>query len=256
MMKNNEHRRSATDVLNAVNALRNMRDRLKRFPIQRFQPRGRYEFILSDPVTGDVHRRHVENTIVDEGKNKLLRFIGDLTDTETITFSGDGSTTDFSIPAKNVPVHSITDVRVGGSDQTILTDYAYDTDAETIKFSSAPASGTDNVEVDVTYFVHPFRYLAVGTDSTSVTAGDTSLGSESARTDQATAFTHDSGNVEVTGEWNFGTSEANVSIAEAGLFDVPSSASVTGVMLNRTTVSPTIDKSSSFDLTVKWTLSM
>lgn len=110
-----------------------------------------------------------------------------------------------------------------------------------------------------------FRYLAVGTDGTSVSDSDTSLGSESSRIDldpdaNSGEYAIDTASVSITGRWVFGTSEANVSIAEAGLFYVPPGDASVGTaddyMLNRTVVSPTIDKTSSQELGVTWTLSM
>jgi len=110
-----------------------------------------------------------------------------------------------------------------------------------------------------------FRYLAVGTDGTAVAAGDTSLGTESERIDldpntNSGEYTADAGAVEITGTWLFGTSQANVSIAEAGLFYTPPGDATQGttddIMLNRTVISPTIDKTSSQELKVTWTLSM
>lgn len=110
-----------------------------------------------------------------------------------------------------------------------------------------------------------WRYLAVGTDGTSVSDSDTSLGSEDTRIDldpntNSGEYTTDTSAVSITGTWLFGTGEANVDIAEAGLFYVPpgdaSQGSASDYMLNRTVVSPVISKSSSQELKVTWTLSM
>ena len=228
--------------------------------------RGTYTFELIDPSTGDVVQQVEQNTVVDEGENEILRWLAGLPKSTTgITFSGDGSTTEFQLPYPYFPIETVQDVSVGGTSQTEGTDYAMDYWDGRLIFSSAPASGTDNISVDVDYVQHPFRWLAVGTDGTSVSAGDTSLGTESARTEldpntNSGEYTRDGSAVEITGTWLFGTSEANVSIAEAGLFGMPSSAGASGTsddtMLNRTVISPTIDKSSSQELKVTWTLSM
>jgi len=254
-----EHNSSDKAVWNnLINALDNLTRTVKRFPTERLNPQGTYKFTLYNPDTGEVHQRVSENTIVDEGKNELLRYIGDITQASgTFTFSGDGSTTRFSIPEQYVPVTEFNSVSVGGTTQSFPGDYQYDLSTEEIVFSSAPASGTDNISVDVDFFVYPFRWVAVGTDGTAVSSGDTSLGSESARIDLTSGpYSIDTAANEITGEWEFSKSQANVSIAEAGLFDVSANASVTGDMLSRTTVSPTIDKNDSFALNVKWTLSM
>jgi hypothetical protein len=124
-------------------------------------------------------------------------------------------------------------------------------------------AGNDPRNTGVTY--DGWRYLAVGTDNTSVTDSDTSLGSESSRVDldpntNSGEYSIDTGAVEITGTWLFGTSEANVDIAEAALFYVPPGDATVGTsddyMLNRTVVSPAISKSSSQELKVTWTLSM
>ena len=206
---------------------------------------------------GEVLQQQEHNALVDEGRNELLQLITDQPDQNTYTFSGDGSQQVFDLPYPYQPVHSINDISVGGTSQSWGSDYAVRYETGEIYFSSAPANGTDNISVDFNYSVHPFNFLAVGTDGSSVADGQTSLLSESARTGLDSGYyTQNESTVQVTGQWTFGTSEANVSIAEAGLFAVPSSAPVTGKMLNRTVVSPTIDKSSSQSLQVTWTLSM
>jgi len=110
-----------------------------------------------------------------------------------------------------------------------------------------------------------FRYLAVGTDGTAVSDSDTSLGSESSRIDMdpntnSGEYQIDTASVEITGTWLFGTGQANVDIAEAGLFYTPPGDASVGtsddIMLNRTVVSPVISKTSSQELKVTWTLSM
>lgn len=229
-------------------------------------PKGVFTFELIDADTGVIEERQVANTVVDEGENEILRWLAGLPRSKTgITFSGDGSTTDFQLPYPYYPVESVDSVTVGGTAQSAPADYAMDYWNGLLQFDSAPASGTDNISVDVSYVQHPYRWLAVGTDGTSVSASDTSLGSESERIEldsntNSGEYTHDSGAVEVTGTWLFGTSQANVSIAEASLFGMPDTAAASGTsedtMLNRTVVSPTIDKTSSQKLKVTWTLSM
>lgn len=258
---------SPTAVLNALTGFRNKRRRLQDEARRGFHTlvggnkkwEGRYQFRLIDAATGEVETTRTLNTTVDEGENALLEFVGNknITDNQVQTFSGDGSTTQFDIPAPYHPIRNVNSVTVGGSSQTVATDYAVDYFAGTLFFESAPATGTDNISIDVDYYTAPWEWLAVGTDGTSVSESDTSLGTEDTRIGLDSGYyTRDTSAVEITGQWTFGTGEANVSIAEAALFNVPSSASVNGDMFNRTVVSPTIDKSSSQELQATWTLSM
>jgi len=220
------------------------------------QLEGVFTFTILDE-DGEVVRQQEHNTLVDEGRNELLQLITDQPTQQTSTFSGDGSQQTFQLSYPYRPVHSINSVSVGGTAQTWGVDYAVRYETGEIYFTSAPASGTDNISVDFNYSVHPFNWLAVGTDGSSVADGQTSLGSEAARiAPDSNYFQQDEGNVSVSGRWTFGTGEANVSIAEAALFAVPSSAPLTGSMFNRTVVSPTIDKTSSQELQVTWSLSM
>jgi hypothetical protein len=228
---------------------------------------GRFTFELIDADSGDIETRRVVNTVVDEGENEILRWLAGLPrGPVTQTFDGDGSTTEFQLPYPYFPVEDVSNVTVDGTGQSeSATEYAVDYWNGTIYFNTAPSSGTDNISVDIAYVQHPFRWLAVGTDGTSVQDTDTDLGAESERIEldsgtNSGEYTHDASAVEVTGTWVFGTGEANVSIAEAGLFGMPDSAPAQGssedTMLNRTVVSPTIDKTSSQELKVTWTLSM
>jgi len=218
---------------------------------------GKFTFALIDAETGDVDRRVSLNQTVDQGENALLQFVGGITDNQTVTFSGDGSQTQFDIPHPYHPVRTVNSVTVDGNTQSVPADYAVDYFAGTLYFDSAPSSGTDNVTIDLDYYTYPWEYLAVGTDGTSVSESDTSLGAEDARIGLDSGYyTRDTSAVEITGQWTFGAGQANVSIAEAGLFNVPSSAAVNGDILNRTVVDPTIDKTSSQELQVTWTLSM
>jgi hypothetical protein len=245
---------SATDFRNVLQALRGgdspagLHDDVS--------VKGVFTFRLVNP-DGSVAIQQEHNALVDEGRNELLQLISDQPDQTTQTFSGDGAKQTFQLPYPYRPVHSINEITVDGAVQDWGTDFAVRYETGEIYFGTAPSSATDNVSVDFNYSVHPFNWLAVGTDGSSVADGQTSLGSEAARIGLDSGYyTQDEANVTVTGQWTFGTSEANVSIAEAGLFAVPPSAAVTGTMFNRTVVSPTIDKSSSQELQVTWTLSM
>jgi len=258
---------SITDAKNILHAITGRASDVVRGGFHdELNPRGTYEFTLIDSETGDVVQQVEQNTVVDEGENDILRWISGRAESTTgITFSGDGSTTDFQLPYPYYPIKSVDSVTVGGTAQSAPADFAMDYWNGLLQFDSAPASGTDNISVDVSYVPHPFRWLAVGTDGTSVSDGDTSLGAEDTRigldpNTNSGEYTRDGSAVSITGTWLFGTSEANVSIAEAGLFHLPGSAAASGsaddTMLNRTVVSPTIDKTSSQELQVTWTLSM
>lgn len=258
---------SISDLAAVLNQVRGRASELIRGQFHdEVKPKGQFTFELIDAETGETEQREVLNTVVDEGEVEILRFLGDRPRTQSgITFSGDGSTTQFQLPDPYYPIDRIYNVTVDGASQTEHTDYSADYREGTIHFDTAPSSGTDNISVDVDYIQHPFRWLAVGTDGTAVSDGDTSLGSEAERVEldpntNSGEYTVDEAAVEVTGTWLFGTSEANVDIAEAGLFGMPDTAGAAGTsddtMLNRTVVDPVISKSSSQELKVTWTLSM
>lgn len=256
---------SPTALLNALNGIQNKRKRLQEQAQQGFhdvvggngQWKGEFTFTLIDAETGAVDRRVSLNQTVDEGENALLQFVGGIGDSQTVTFSGDGATTTFDIPHPYFPILEVNDVTVDGASQTVATDYAVDYHDGKLHFETAPSSGTDNVSIDFTHHGYHWNWLAVGTDGSSVAESQTSLLAEDTRIGLDSGYyTRDEAAVEITGQWTFGTGQANVSIAEAGLFNVPPSAPVNGDMLNRTVVSPTIDKTSSQELQVTWTLSM
>lgn len=91
-------------------------------------------------------------------------------------------------------------------------------------------------------------HMAVGTDSTAAAAGDTALGTESARvaltssvvTDDAIAYTA-----------TFGAGTGTGALTEAGTFN----ASSAGTMLCRTVFS-VINKGASDSMTVTWTITI
>lgn len=160
------------------------------------QARGIYEFELIDAETGEVEHRQVHNTLMNQGRNEILAWIGGLA------------------------------------------------------LSNSTA---------------PFENLAVGTDGSAINESDTTLGSESERigldpNTNSGNFQQDTAAVEITGTWLFGETQANVDIAEAGLFGAADGSTDQNtsedVMLNRTVVDPVISKTSSQELKVTWTLSM
>lgn len=91
-------------------------------------------------------------------------------------------------------------------------------------------------------------YMAVGTDSTSPAAGNTTLGAEVARValTSATASTNT-----VTYVATFGAGVGTGALVEAGLFNSNSG----GTMLSRTTYS-VINKGSGDEMTVTWVITV
>jgi len=91
-------------------------------------------------------------------------------------------------------------------------------------------------------------YMAVGTDSTSPAAGNTTLGAEVARVavTSQTASTNT-----VTYVATFGAGTGTGALTEAGLFN----ANTAGTMLSRTTYS-VINKGSGDEMTVTWVITV
>ena len=95
-----------------------------------------------------------------------------------------------------------------------------------------------------------FGYMAVGTGTTSVVAGDTTLETELDRNaTTVSGGTATSNTIEYETVWNAG--DGTGSITEAGIFNAASS----GDMLARTTFSA-VNKSASDILTITWTVTI
>jgi predicted RNA-binding Zn-ribbon protein involved in translation (DUF1610 family) len=92
-----------------------------------------------------------------------------------------------------------------------------------------------------------FSYCAVGSDNTAVTAGDTALGSELARSDFDECSR--TGQVVTVDTW-FGSSEGNGTWRESGLFNAASN----GTMLARALFDPVISKDVTKVVQVEWTI--
>ena len=93
-------------------------------------------------------------------------------------------------------------------------------------------------------------YMAVGTGTTAVAAGDTTLETESDRNALSTSGgTASTNTVEFVAVWNAG--DGTGSLTEAGLF----SASSSGTMLARTVFSA-VNKGASDVLTITWTITV
>lgn len=92
-------------------------------------------------------------------------------------------------------------------------------------------------------------HMAIGTDSTAASAGDTSLGSESARV-ALTSTTVNNNDVVYVATFPAGTPSSAAAVTEAGIFN----ASSGGTMLCHTVFS-VINKGTSDSLTITWTVS-
>ena len=90
-----------------------------------------------------------------------------------------------------------------------------------------------------------FGYLAVGSDNTAPTGGDTTLGNEIARSDFDECSR--SGQVVTASAW-FGASEANGTWRESGIFNAASA----GLMLSRALFDPVITKDATKVVQVEW----
>lgn len=69
--------------------------------------------------------------------------------TLTEEFSGDAATKTFTL--SNTPARNVRSITVGGSSQTFGTDYTVNYSTAIVTFTSAPASGTDNVDITYDY---------------------------------------------------------------------------------------------------------
>jgi len=69
--------------------------------------------------------------------------------TTTEEFDGDDAETEFVLT--NTPVRNVRSVTVEGASQSLGTDYTVDYSTSTITFSTAPTSGTDNVDIQYDY---------------------------------------------------------------------------------------------------------
>tara|TARA_Y100000593_G_scaffold94032_1_gene191187 strand:- start:2597 stop:5122 length:2526 start_codon:yes stop_codon:yes gene_type:complete len=68
---------------------------------------------------------------------------------DNLTFDGDGVTTDFSIPSAVVDDPAAYFVSIDGVDQRPTIDYTVNVGTDTLSFTSAPPSGTDNISITI-----------------------------------------------------------------------------------------------------------
>lgn len=69
--------------------------------------------------------------------------------TTTEEFNGDNNTKIFTI--SNLNIKNVRDVTIGGVSQILYTDYTVDYPTGKITFTTAPTSGTDNVDIEYDY---------------------------------------------------------------------------------------------------------
>jgi len=219
--------------------------------------KGVFTFTLQDPATGTVVEQVEHNSLVDEGRNAVLRYLGEVTaNSGTVNFSGDGSRKIFQLPHPYRPVNDVVSVTVGGASQTEHNDFSVDYTTGEFHFNSAPSDNTDNVAIEVEHMPHPFVWLAIGDDGTSHDSGQSALQNGVNRTGSNTDYPkHDSSAVSLEYRWTFGTG-FSTTVREAGIFNAPPTAPVDGDMFNRTVVSPELSKPADLELIVTWTLSM
>jgi hypothetical protein len=114
---------------------------------------------------------------------------------------------------------------------------------EGVAYRIAPHSGATTSS--------PWNYIAIGTGSLAVAAGDTALVSELARIQDATAAYTTTSGKQLQLQVSFGPEVGTGNIAESGLFNAASG----GNMLARQTFT-TISKGASDTLTVTWTITL
>jgi flagellin-like protein len=99
-----------------------------------------------------------------------------LTAVTTELKSGDATTTAFTLANKPVVPGSQT-IEVGGSAQTEGTDFTVNYDTGVVTFTSAPASGSNNIDIDYTWYtvtaVKVTLANAAGGQAVDVTGGET-----------------------------------------------------------------------------------
>ena len=115
---------------------------------------GEFFFIPNNLTITTVDFIHGTNAVVFHSGFDDTEIVNDLTvlgenkKYNTIeTLSGNGSTTEFTLLYNAIS----TKVSVGGVEQQPEIDYDFDTLGRTITFTSAPASGTNNISVDYSY---------------------------------------------------------------------------------------------------------
>ncbi len=94
---------------------------------------------------GDEDYENIMDELDDISENNYIKGILPRVDEEVQKFNGDGSTKAFTLtPSSGVVISSIADIFV---DDQIVYNYTFDSDTSIVTLESAPASGTDNVEI-------------------------------------------------------------------------------------------------------------
>ena len=94
---------------------------------------------------GDEDYENIMDKLDDVSENDYVKGIVPRVNEEVQKFNGDGSTKTFTLtPSSDVVISSIADILVDGQ---MVYNYTFDSETNIVTLESAPASGTDNVEI-------------------------------------------------------------------------------------------------------------
>lgn len=96
----------------------------------------------------DVLTYYLRSQITELDRKEL----GKRTYSRTQTFSGDNSTTEFSLTS--LPLCAVTSVSISSVAQTEFVNYTVDYENNKVVFSSAPASGSSNISISYVYGIN------------------------------------------------------------------------------------------------------
>ena len=110
------------------------------------------EILFVDKDVPSAQTWYITSASMGNEQKSRMRIYQGLERDKVETFSGDAVETDFTLANQAIPLNDYIAVTVGGTPQTLGTDYDViddpDDDSKSIiSFSSAPASGTDNISV-------------------------------------------------------------------------------------------------------------
>lgn len=105
--------------------------------------------VIGRQPTGGGTAYEAVNILTDYHKNDFYAYYK--TEEQTATFSGDGTTTEFTISTTKALTEDAVIVYIGDVLMTNVINYSFDYETKTLKFVIAPESGTNNITVK--YFV-------------------------------------------------------------------------------------------------------